>query len=350
MTNLKTLKMNKYMSWLGALIILMLSAATASAQRKITPVNTPATATQAVNEFEGDTARIHARMRATMQHYHDENGNVIYIDTVTGREWVDSAAIIIRRKPMQYPLLHSWSVSIDAWNPLMRVFGQKYGLIDFQGQIDLHNRYRPTVEMGIGHASDTPADNNFTYKSPLSWYMRLGVDYNFLYNNTPDYQFVAGLRYGIAPFSYSITDISIESPYWGNIAHPHIPSQKAFVGWFEFCLGLRVKLSGPISAGWLFRFHGILHENKHTYGSPWYIPGYGTRNGRIGGSIYVTYSFDFAKKKQSDTEEPNPDYIPESVLRLANDLENVTPSPTSDNPDPEPSEPTPGFSESDTEP
>lgn len=302
---------------LAMLAIALLWSLTATAQRKITPVNTPATATQAVNEFEGDTARIHARMRATMQHYHDENGNIIYIDTVTGREWVDSAMIIVRRQPMKYPLLQSWSVSVDAWNPLMRAFGQKYGIIDFQGQINLHNRYRPTIEMGIGQASDTPADNNFKYKSPLSWYMRLGADYNFLYNSYPDYQYIVGLRYGLSPFSYAIDDINIQSPYWGDTARPSIPSQHALVGWFEFCTGLRVKLSGPISAGWLLRFHGILHENKHTYGSPWYIPGYGSRNGRITGSIYITYTFDFHKKKAADTDpEPLPDPEPEPAEPL----------------------------------
>lgn len=299
------MKNNKLIPCIIAVVAAMLLwPVPAHAQRKITPVNTPATATQAVNEFEGDTARIHARMRATMKHYHDENGNIIYIDTVTGREWVDSAVILVKRKPMQYPLMQSWSLSVDAWNPLMRVFGQKFGIIDFQAQLNLHNRYRPTIEMGIGQASDTPADMNFTYKTPLAWYMRIGADYNFLYNNSLDYQYVVGVRYGISPFSYSLDNISIESPYWGDVAHPRIPSQHALVGWFEFCTGLRVNISGPWSAGWLFRYHNILHHKKQAYGDPWYIPGYGSRNGSISGSIYVTYTFDLAKKKATENQEP----------------------------------------------
>ena len=32
---------------------------------------------------------------------------------------------------------------------LMRIFGQKYGLIGFQAQVNLHNRYLPAFEIGL---------------------------------------------------------------------------------------------------------------------------------------------------------------------------------------------------------
>lgn len=163
---------NKWILRLMAVLMLATVAVLAHAQRKITPVNTPSTATQPVNEMEGDTARINARMRATMAHYHDAEGNVIYIDTITGREWRDSTAIVAKKKPMQYPLLTSASVSVDLWNPIMRAFGQHYGLIGFGAQVSLHNRYLPAFEMGLGMADNTPDDNNFHYKSPMSVYFQ----------------------------------------------------------------------------------------------------------------------------------------------------------------------------------
>jgi len=258
-------------------------------QRRITPVETPATTTIPINELENDTARINARIRASMAHYLDENGNIIYIDTITGREWRDSTAML-RKIPMKYPLFTSASVGIDIWNPIMRAFKQHYGLIDFSIKANLHNRYQPVFETGLGLAKNTPADNNFTYRSPLSTYFRIGCDYNFLYNSTPDYQFTLGLRYGISPFSYSITDITINSDYWGETSRPEIPSQKATAGWWELAIGLRVKLFGPISAGWTFRYHQILHESKAPHGRPWYIPGYGSRQGAITGSFTIYYT------------------------------------------------------------
>lgn len=300
----------------GAVIRLILPltilavASTSNAQRRVTPVNNAQTATQPINEFEGDTARINARMRAQMKHYHDENGNIIYIDTVTGKEWRDTMSLHIKkREPMKYPLLESASVGLDLWNPVMRAFGQHYGLIDFSANLSLHNRYRPVFETGLGLASNTPPDNNFTYKSPLSIYFRIGADYNFLYNSTPSYQYFVGLRYGICNFSYSLEDITIYSPYWEETARPSIPAHRSTVGWGEFAMGLRVNLWGPISAGWTFRYHTILHESKQPYGKPWYIPGYGSRGQAISGSISIFYTLPLNKKDIPAVNPSDPEIL-----------------------------------------
>lgn len=282
--------------------IVMAGVWSAYGQRKITPVNTPATATQPINEMEGDTARINARMRASMSHYHDADGNIIYVDTITGREWRDSTAMIVK-KSMQYPLLTSASVMVDLWNPLMRAFGQHYGLIGFGAQLSLHNRYLAAFETGLGLANNRPSDNNFRYKSPMSVYFRVGMDYNFLYNSTTDYQFFMGVRFGFSPFNYDITDIDIVSEYWGEVAHPEIPTQHSTVTWWEINIGLQVKLWGPISAGWSFRYHNIMNETKNAYGLPWYIPGYGARGGSIAGALNITYTIPLNKKREPQVNQ-----------------------------------------------
>ncbi len=286
--------MNRMRCILAVVLAALIACVCAQAQRKITPVNNKATATQAINEFANDSTRIRERMLQGMVHYHDENGNVIYVDTVTGREWRDSTELK-KKKPMQYPLLHSASVSVDLWNPIMRAFGQHYGLIGFGAQVSLHNRYLPTFEMGFGSANNTPADNNFTYKSPLSVYFRLGMDYNFLYNSSPDYRFFLGVRFGLSPFKYNIEDVTITSTYWDETAYPQIPTQSSTVTWWEFNIGLQVKIWGPVSAGWSFRYHRIMHETLNAYGKPWYIPGYGARTTNIAGSINITYTLDMNK-------------------------------------------------------
>ena len=63
-------------------------------RRRMTPVDNPSTMTQSVNETKNDTARINAARRARSVHYHDDNGNVVYLDTVTGEEWRDSTAVM----------------------------------------------------------------------------------------------------------------------------------------------------------------------------------------------------------------------------------------------------------------
>ncbi|MDE6332396.1 MAG: hypothetical protein K2L80_07315 [Muribaculaceae bacterium] len=258
-------------------------------RRRISPVENAATTTQHVNELAGDTAVINAARRARSIHYHDDKGRTVFVDTITGDEWIDSAAVIPLVK-MKYPLLQSAAAGIDIWDPVMRIFGQKYGLIGFMAQANLHNRYLPTFEIGLGQAANTPAGMNFTYRSPLSVWFKLGMDYNFLYNSNPDYLFMAGVRYGFSPFSFSLTDISIDQGYWQETLHLQIPSQHVTAGWYEIALGLRVKLWGPVSAGWQIRYHGILHQSHPACGDAWYIPGYGASGRSITGSFTLTYT------------------------------------------------------------
>ncbi|MDE5928979.1 MAG: hypothetical protein K2H03_00720 [Muribaculaceae bacterium] len=255
----------------GTLLLQAESPEGNSGRRRITPVNNAATATQHVNDLAGDTSVVNAARRARSIHYHDDKGRTVYVDTITGDEWIDSAAVLPVVK-MQYPLWHSASVGVDIWDPVMRAFGQKYGLLGFQAQVNLHNRYMPAVEIGLGQAANTPAGMNFTYKSPLSVWFKLGMDYNFLYNSNPDYLFMAGVRYGFSPFSFSVSDITVDQSYWQEVLRPQIPAQHVTAGWYELTLGLRVKLAGPLSAGWQIRYHGILHQSHPATGDPWYIP------------------------------------------------------------------------------
>lgn len=282
------------------------AAAQRRSQRRATPVNNGATATQAVNETRGDTSRINAVRRAASTHYHRADGAIVYVDTVTGEEWIDSAAI--RKLPrMKFPLLTAVNVGVDIWDPVMRLFGQKHGLVGFNGSVSLHNRYFPTVEVGLGMARNTPSDNDYTYRSPLSVYFKIGADYNFLYNSNLDYQFFAGLRYGFSPFSWAVDNVTLDSPYWGDGVTFDIPSQHSTAGWAEIVLGLRIRLGANIHAGWHVRYHSLLHESKSRHGEPWYIPGYGGRGQSITGSFTISYTLPLNKALPDAVIESVPD-------------------------------------------
>ena len=203
----------------------------ASARRRMTPVETPATTTvQAVNETASDTARINAKRRANSVSYVDDKGITVFVDTVTGQEWLMDSTVIGRVPKMEVPLFHALSVGVNIWDPLMRVFGQKYGVADAWVELSLHNRYKPIIEVGLGTADYKPEGMNYTYRSPLSAYFRIGANYNFLFNSNPNYSLFAGLRYGFSNFSYSIDNVTINSSYWGETATFNIPSQRATVG------------------------------------------------------------------------------------------------------------------------
>ena len=281
-------------------VISMLSFA-ANGQRRITPVENPATRTQSISKkLRADTLD-----RTNIVEKTDSKGNIILVDTVTGKEVVDSTQIPVV-PPMKYPLIYSASIGVNVWDPLMRAFGQKYGLIEFSGEFNMHNRYIPVFELGLGEADNAPDGNNYHYRSPIAPYFRIGMNYNFLYNSSADYMAMAGIRYGFSPFSYSVDATSTGSSYWGESDVIDIPSQHVTAGYFALLFNLRVRIAGPVYLGWAFSYHSILHESKTPHGQPWYIPGYGTRTSSISGAFTVTYTLDLTGRKRKKQEKHLP--------------------------------------------
>ncbi len=277
-------------------ILLALTALAANAQRRITPVEPSRTVTpSAVKSTEVDKSRLVER--------EDSEGKIVLIDTVTGTEWVDSSAIRIPR--MIYPKLYKVTAGINIWDAAMRCLGQDYGLLGLWGELNMHNRYFPRLEVGLGQASITPDGMNYTYKSPLSPYFKLGASYNVFYNSNPRYLFLVGLNYGLTPFKYSLEDITLSNGYWDETEHFNISSQNGFVGFLEVTFGVRVNIVDRLSVGWNLIFHQLLHENKATYGKPMYIPGYGKRGNSFTANLSVTWDFDLNKmpEKTVDTED-----------------------------------------------
>lgn len=287
-------------------------------KRRMTPINTPATETQAVNETATDTARINAKRRAQSVPYTDDRGKVIFVDTVTGEEWTDSTALRNIVPKMEQPLFHAASIGVNIWDPVMRIFGQDYGLASAWAELSLHNRYKPFVEVGLGSASHEGPNNNYRYRSPMSVFFKVGASYNFLFNSNPDYQLYAGVRFGFSPFSYAVDDVVLNSEYWGETSRFDIPSQNATASWFEIGLGLRVKIWGPISAGWEFKYHSLSHCSKGQYGEPWYIPGYGTRGSSITGSFSISYTISLSHLNKKAEE---------AVINSDNEVEGLLPPP-----------------------
>lgn len=265
-----------------------------ASQRRVNPVKSASQGLQGKNENKNPADSIDY---SKLAHMHDERGNVILVDTITGQEVPDTTSTPQSKIPkMQQPLFYAAAVSVDVWDPVMRLFGQHYGLVEFSGELNLHNRYIPVVEVGLGQSSYTPEDNNYTYKVPVTPYVRVGCNYNFIYNSNPDYMAFAGLRFGWSHFSYEVNDVRLSSDYWGESATFNLPRQTSNVTYMQVLFGIRVKVLGPVSMGWCIRYKAKLHESEAVYGRPWYIPGYGSRNGAVTGSFAITYTLPLKKK------------------------------------------------------
>lgn len=272
------------------LLTLIATALPTAAQRRITPVK-PSAAITSQKEDEEQKRRLE---KSRLARRTDAEGNIIFVDTVSGEEWIDTTTVKTSTKNI-YPLMESISVGVNIFDPVMRLFGQQYGGADIWTELSLHNRYKPIVEFGLGSADITPDGQNFTFRSPLAPYFRLGCSYNIFYNNTPDYQLSFGFRYGFSTFRYSIDDVTIGTGYWDDPAHISFPSQNATAGWLEITAALKVKIYKAFSMGWTLKFHSLLHESKNTYGKPMYIPGYGNRENILDVSLSLIYTFTLNK-------------------------------------------------------
>ena len=111
-----------------AAIAAMVCGADAAAQRRVNPVRPKEpyvkpdviTATDAAGKAQNRPTRPSSVVKQV-----DDSGREFYLDTITGSEWVDSAAMMLPKVVGNiYPLWDAVNVGVDVWDPLMRCFGQ----------------------------------------------------------------------------------------------------------------------------------------------------------------------------------------------------------------------------------
>ena len=289
------------------ILVCAMFAVTTMAQRRITPVanpenKRPETETPVVKEVKpGETPVRPASVIETR----DMEGRVVLVDTISGVEYHDT--ITVKAPPTVYPRFTAVSVGVNVWDALARLTGQQYGVGGVWAELSIHNWFKPIVEFGFGMADYMPKDESYRYKSGMAPYFKIGLNYNFLYNSTPDYSVYLGLRYGISSFSYRIEDVTAVNGYWDESTTLSVPSQHATAGYFEFLFGLRVQIWRNISLGWELRVHKLLHQGTHLYGDPWYIPGFGTDGSLFSGAFSVSYTLPLQRtsKKSTISEREN---------------------------------------------
>lgn len=204
----------------------------------------------------------------------------------------------------KYPKLYSVTVGVNIWDPVMRAFGQKYGIADISAEMSFYNRFSALMELGLGCANDTPDDGNYTYYTPMSFYGKLGASYNFLYNGNPDYKFNAGILFAGTFFDYELRDVRVSSDYWGEEGTYTMKGLSSRAFWGELVLGLKVKIVQNFFMGWNFRYRLMFGYKKNNNADVWYVPGFGERDRPLGASFSLYYNIPLTKKKiDSKAEE-----------------------------------------------
>lgn len=274
---------------IAALMIAIFAAAFSLSAQKITPV-------------ESDDEK----PAQPQLHYYDKHGNpldvpVLFLSELDTVKKVKSGPV--------YPLLNSVSVGVNFFDAVMMACGQNHQSYNLEAELSLWNWFAPVVEAGIGFADNHPKDGNFHYKGKPSFFAKVGFNYNFLYKSNPDYQVFAGFRAGYAGFRYDVTDITVESPYWGQTGGFDIFNQTGSAFYGEALAGIRVRLGGAFSMGWTFRYHFKMHVSQPSSSNVWFIPGYGTT-----GAINATFSLIYTMPLSRRTEPQLPVAVQGEIL------------------------------------
>lgn len=199
-----------------------------------------------------------------------------------------------------WPLFNGVTLGVNFFDAIMLLAGQSYASFDVSAAVSLHNWFFPILECGIGYSDRRDEGSTLTYKTRLSPYVKVGIDYNFLYKSSPDYMAGIGIRCGWSKPEYEILGARVETPYWDQLADFNIHNQSVNAWFGEALATVKVKLWQNLSMGWCIRYRFKMKIPDASSSSPWFIPGYG-------GSSPLTASFSlmytFGRKKAIPKEE-----------------------------------------------
>lgn len=184
------------------------------------------------------------------------------------------------------PLFRGFAVSFDmvgAGLMMMSDYGQYEGAL----RVNLHDEWFPIFEAGIGKATH---DDEVTYLhySTSAPYFKIGIDKNMLKDKHGPNRLYLGLRYGFTSYKVDIARPGLIDPVWKRDSDYGVHEAPCKYHWAEIVVGIDAKIFGPLHLGWSVRYKQRLsHSEEGDWGRPWYVPGFGTYDTKIGGTFNV---------------------------------------------------------------
>lgn len=220
-------------------------------------------------------------------HYYDKHGNRLDepVYFITENDTVKSV-----RPASPWPLFNGVTAGFNFFDAILLIAGQSYASFNLEAAVSLHNWFFPTIEAGLGYSNLREEGSEMRYKTKPSPFIKLGLDYNFLYKGTPDYMAGVGLRFGWARPAYSITGATLSAPYWGQQATLDITGQEVNAWFGEALATVKVKIWKALSLGWSIRYRFKLKIPDASQSTPWFIPGYGGSS-PLTATFSVMYTF-----------------------------------------------------------
>ena len=233
-------------------------------------------------------------------HYYDKHGDRLEEPVY----FLAETDTVVKSGPASpWPLFHGVTLGVNFFDAAMLIAGQSYASFDLNASVSLFNWIFPTVECGVGFSDNHEEGSSMVYRTKPSPYVKVGLDYNFLYKSTPDYMAGLGVRCGWGRPSYEITDASVSSSYWGETSRFNITGQSVNAWFGEALAMVRVKIWRGLALGWSIRYRFKIKIPDASNSTPWFIPGYGGGS-PLTATFSLTYTFGRKPKiEKTETSE-----------------------------------------------
>ena len=171
------------------------------------------------------------------------------------------------------------SMKVDLGNTAYQLIRSKGTIHQYEGavSVNLLKRFYPVMEFGFMRAEDRAAGGSYFGQGGFT---RIGLDINPLRKNrNSDYFLTVGVRAGMSVQDYLQRNINLNDSYWGTPLQ-NMHDRARFDSWGEVVAGVQVKVAGGFHMGWAIRLHFLFTCSMGKY-QPYYIPGYGCKDGNI---------------------------------------------------------------------
>jgi hypothetical protein len=187
------------------------------------------------------------------------------------------------------PFFRSVAIQGDILNPFISKLSAP-GSFSFESSVDVNikNKWFPVWESGYASVNHTAVNDAQFITHGL--FNRIGINISLLKNtdNTLPIKSILymGLRFGFSSFNYDLKNFTTTDDYWKTSQKIDVLNNHAFAKWGEIVAGVRVNVIKNFTMGWSLRIKVGLSSGNSTY-PPWYIPGYGQKDGSTFGFTYT---------------------------------------------------------------
>ncbi len=215
---------------------------------------------------------------------------------LSGLVWAESATVPRHKDGTRIyadtAIYQGMSLKVDIGNTIIELATSKAKVQSYEIAMNwrIKQRLFPTFELGYTLA-DTQAEGGKHYGQ--GGFARVGLDLNGLKKHPENPNaLLVGLRVGTALQKYDLTQVNLNSGYWGDVYADYIGMFQADC-WGEVVAGCQVQVWEGFQMGWYLRFKVLFtRKAKDEKVLPYYIPGFGYRDDTNWGiNYYLAWSF-----------------------------------------------------------